>query len=39
MDNEKSVKLSPWNENNKKLTTDDVYAIYERCGFKNVKEV
>ena len=39
MDFEKTVKLIPWNENNKKLTTDDVYAIYERCGFKNVKEV
>lgn len=32
-------KLCPWNRNNKLLTLQDVYTIYERCGFKNVRSV
>ena len=36
---EKIMKISPWNENNRLLTEDDVYEIFEKCGFKNVKEV
>jgi len=35
----KSIKLNPWNEFNRLLTENDVYYIYERCGFKNVREV
>ena len=38
-EDEKTLKISPWNENNKLLTEDDVYKIYERCGFKNVKKI
>jgi dsRNA-specific ribonuclease len=39
MNDDKNLKLVPWNENNRLLTNDDVYGIYERCGFKNVKEI
>ena len=31
-------KLSPWNENNRLITENDIYYIYEKCGFKNVKK-
>lgn len=30
-------KISPWNENNKLLTVENVYGIYEKCGFRNVR--
>ena len=33
-----TIKLSPWNKNNKYLTKDDVYRIYTKCGFHNVRE-
>ena len=36
--NEKTLKLSPWNENNYLLLEEDVYNIYEKCGFENVRE-
>lgn len=35
---EETFKLSPWNEHNRLLTENDVYYIYEKCGFQNVKE-
>ena len=37
--NDDKIKISPWNENNKLLTEDDVYQIYTKCGFSNVKEI
>ena len=36
-DDSEVFKLSPWNKNNKQLTLDDVYTIYEKCGFQNVR--
>ena len=33
------MKISPWNEKNRLLTLDDVYTIYETCGFKNVRDI
>jgi len=38
-DEDKHIKLNPWNENNRLLTIDDVYYIYERSGFKNVEKL
>jgi len=35
--NDEILKLSPWNENNVLLKQDDIYYIFERCGFKNVR--
>uniref|UniRef100_A0A6C0IVC0 RNase III domain-containing protein n=1 Tax=viral metagenome TaxID=1070528 RepID=A0A6C0IVC0_9ZZZZ len=39
MNEEKNIKLSPWNEYNRLLTKEDVYTIYEKCGFENVREI
>ena len=39
MSDDKGLKLVPWNEHNRLLTEDDVYGIYEKCGFKNVKSI
>ena len=36
--NDKTLKLSPWNENNYLITENDIYTIYEKCGFENVRE-
>jgi len=36
---DKIIKISPWNENNRYLTEDDVYLIYTKCGFHNVKDI
>lgn len=38
MEDPEIFKLSPWNEKNILITRDDVYNIYERCGFKNVRK-
>ena len=34
-----SISLDPWNRNNKLLTDDDIYNIFERAGFSNAREV
>ena len=39
MNTETHIKLSPWNEKNKRLHKDHIYAIYERCGFKNARQI
>lgn len=36
---EKITKYCPWNENNRLITLDDIYKIYEKCGFQNVKKI
>ena len=39
MSDDKNLKLSPWNEYNRLLTKEDVYHIYEKCGFQNVRDI
>jgi ribonuclease III len=34
-----NLKLNPWNKKNKLLTENDVYNIYSKVGFKNVREI
>ena len=36
---DKNIKLSPWNLNNKLLTLDDIYNIYEKAGFTNALNI
>jgi dsRNA-specific ribonuclease len=33
-----TTTIDPWNPNNRLLTKDDVYAIYERAGFTNARQ-
>lgn len=33
-----TIIIDPWNENNKLITKEDVYEIYEKVGFKNAKK-
>ncbi len=37
-DNNEILILDPWNSSNKLLTEDDIYNIYQKVGFKNVKK-
>lgn len=34
-----SISLDPWNKNNKLLTKDDIYSVFERAGFSNAREI
>lgn len=33
-----NIVIDPWNPNNRLLTEDDVYAIYEKAGFTNARK-
>lgn len=37
MQNNERITINPWNTHNKVLTKEDVYTIFTKCGFKNVK--
>lgn len=39
MSEENIINLDPWNNKNHLLTRDDVYTIFEKAGFSNIREV
>ena len=39
MSEENIINLDPWNNKNHLLTQDDVYTIFEKAGFSNIREV
>lgn len=39
MSEENIINLDPWNNKNHLLTEDDVYTIFEKAGFSNIREV
>ena len=37
--NSVDIKLDPWNRNNRKITIDDIYTIFERSGIANSRNI